>query len=207
VGIEHQKKYPWCAADLTPDIVRSVSRFQAENLRALGGTCERIVTKTPEDFWELGLIRILFPKARIVHCRRDPVDTCLSCFMQDFTWLTYATRLDLLAEVYRLYRHAMDHWRAVLPPSAVLEVSYEDVVDQTEVVARKLCNFIQVPFEESCLRFHENSRRVDTASRWQVRRSVYRSSVRRWERYREFLGPLLSLEETGKRSEEDGAVR
>jgi hypothetical protein len=115
--------------------------------------------------------------------------------MQNFAGIPYATCLHCLAEVYRQYLRIMEHWRCVLKPDSLFEVSYEGLVDQPEEQIRKLCDFCQVPFEESCLRFHENRKRVETASLWQVRKPVYRTSVQRWERYQEFLGPLLALGE------------
>ena len=115
--------------------------------------------------------------------------------MQNFVRLNYATSLDDLAAVYRLYLQIMAHWHAVLPPSMMLDVSYEELIRRPEETIRRLCDFCGLEFEENCLRFHENTRRIDTASRWQVRRPFYAASIGRWEHYREFLGPLLSLAE------------
>jgi hypothetical protein len=171
-----------------------LSESVARRLREGAGPCVRIVTKRPEDFWNLGLIGILFPKARIIHCRRHPIDTCLSCYMQNFWLVPYATKLEELAEVYRLYRRITDHWWSVLSPERVCEVSYEDLVERPEDIVRRLCGFCGVPFEAKCLHFDQNPRRVYTASRWQVRRPLYGTSVGRWKAYREMLGPLLTLE-------------
>jgi hypothetical protein len=171
-------------------------RFSAkERLVRLVGTSSRIVTKLPEDYRELGLIQILFPAVRIIHCTRDPMDTCLSCYMQFFKFVPYARDLESLAGVYRLYRELMDHWRKVLPDGTVFDVSYETLVDQPEETVRAICDFCGLPFEQRCMDFHKNGGLTDTASRWQVRKPIYRSSVRRSARYREFLGPLLELED------------
>lgn len=191
-----RKNYPRCCELLTPHVVRKLAQSAHERLRRTAPHASRIVTiKNPEDFWELGLIRILFPKSRIIHCERHPIDTCLSCYMQDFFSIPYATSLEGLAIVYKGYRRMMRHWNRVLPPPATLSMSYENLVMDHEAQVRRLCDFCQIPFEENCLQFHHNPRSVTTASVWQVRRPIYTSSVGRWERYREYLGSLLELAE------------
>jgi Flp pilus assembly protein TadD len=189
-----RKEYPWCADELTPAIIKRLSRSLADGLRRDADHCKCVATKRPEDFWDLGLIASLLPRARIIHCRRHPIDTCLSCYTQNFEWVPYSTSLERLCEVYRLYLQMIEHWRAVLPPSSIFEVCYEDLVQRPETVVPRLCAFCGVAFEEGCLRFHTTERRIHTASRWQVRRPLYQTSLRRWERYREFIGPLLPLE-------------
>lgn len=190
-----KQRYPWCARQLTTDVVFNLSHAFAQQRMREAGDSARIVTKRPEDFWDLGLIRILLPKARIIHCRRHPIDTCLSCYMQDFADIPYATDLDALAEVYRHYLRIMNHWNEVLPASAILDINYEELVTEPESAVRRLCEFCGLQFEPSCLQFHQNKKRVETASRWQVRRPLYQSSVDRWKRYRDYLGPLLELDE------------
>jgi hypothetical protein len=194
--LKSKKPYPWCAKAMSAKIVERIARSLAERRHREAGSCLRITTKLPEDFWDLGLIAILFPNARIIHCRRHPIDTCFSCYMQNFSTIPYATSLYGLAEVYRLYRRIMEHWRTVLNPESLFELSYEELIKRPEEVTHELSDFCGLSFEERCLRFYENRNRVATASQWQVRRPVYGTSVQRWERYREFLGPLLELEET-----------
>jgi tetratricopeptide (TPR) repeat protein len=190
-----KREYPWCIEDLTSDAVRKVSNALSLQFRTVAGPCSRVVTKMPEDFWDLGLIAILVPKVKIIHCHRDPIDTCLSCYMQDFWGVHYATSLEQLADVYRLYLRIMKHWRTVLSPSNIFDVSYEDLVTHPADVIPTLCEYCGLDIEETCLRFHENRRGINTVSRWQVRKPIYQTSLRRWERYRDFLGPLLSLED------------
>lgn len=186
--------YPWCARKLSRAVVHALSKSLRDQRCQEAGPCDRIVTKLPEDFWNLGLIAILFPKAWIIHCSRHPIDTCLSCYMQNFESLIWATSLDQLADVYRLYLRIMEHWRSVVPASQLFELQYEDLISEPEETVRRLCDFARVPFQEGCLRFYETSRRVDTASRWQVRNPLYTTSVGRWKHYRPFLGPLLELD-------------
>jgi tetratricopeptide (TPR) repeat protein len=204
--LKSRKPYPSCAGDLTPETVRRLSRSLAQGRRRMaGGSATRIVTKMPEDFWDLGLIAILFPRASVIHCRRHPIATCFSCYMQNFESVPYATSLGALAEVYRLYLRIMGHWRTVIPSTALHEIDYEQLVSAPEKATRELCEFCAVPFEPSCLRYHEKRETVLSASRWQVRQPVYQTSVNRWMAYREFLGPLLALEKEAISSEEPGA--
>jgi hypothetical protein len=158
-------QYPACLIGASRERIHIVARSLAQRLKAEVGSDRRPITKRPEDFWDLGLIAILFPKARIVHCQRDPIDTCLSCYMQNFAQIPFATSLSTLVEVYRLYQRIMQHWRATLPTSAIYELSYETFVRQPEESVRKLTDFCGIPFEDTCVRFHENHRPVQTVSR------------------------------------------
>jgi tetratricopeptide (TPR) repeat protein len=192
--LKSKLSYPRCCSALTADAVRRLSSDVRERLQRLAGPCHRIVTKLPADCFDLGLIRIFFPKATIIHCMRNPIDTCLSCYMQDFAYIPYATDLAQLAVTYRAYQHIMRHWQSVLPPPTICEVRYEELTSDPATAVRAICAHCELPFESSCLHFHRRSTQVKTASRWQVRRPIYTSSVGRADRYREFLGPLLSLE-------------
>jgi hypothetical protein len=185
--------YPSCVDALSQELVRAIALPIVNAFQSFAEAGSRVVTKRPEDFWDLGLIAVFFPKARIVHCRRHPIDTCFSCYMQDFIGIRFATSLDDLATVYRLYLQIMAHWRTELPKSMLHELSYEELVCRPEQTIRELLEFCGLPFEESCVRFHETARRVDSASRWQVRRPMSAASLNRWERYKDFLGPLLPL--------------
>jgi tetratricopeptide (TPR) repeat protein len=191
-----RRPYPHCARKLSPTHVRQLAQIIRQARRKEAGGRERSVSKLPEDFWDLGLIAILFPNAKIVHCRRHPIDTCLSCFMQDFQLLPWTTSLELLNEIYRLYERVMEHWRTVLPKNSLFEIRYEELVTHPTANVHHLCDVLNLPFEEGCLRFYENRQRIETASRWQVRSPIHDSSVGRWKRYREFLGPLLRLDQS-----------
>ena len=154
----------------------------------------RVVDKMPTNFLELGLIHRAVPGARIVHMQRDPIDTCLSIYFQDFrSTLAYANDLDDLAHFYRQYERLMDHWRRVLPQDVLLEVPYESLTEDLEGWTRRMLEFVDLPWDQRCLEFHQTQRSVVTASKWQVRQKINRSSVARWRRYAAHIAPLLEL--------------
>jgi len=166
-------------------------------LLRLSADAARVVDKFPTNFLFLGLIHAALPHARIIHMRRNPIDTCLSIYFQHFEAAnTQANDLDDLAHYYREYRRLMRHWRAVLPSGAMLEVPYEGLVQDLEVWSRRMLDFIELPWDPRCLEFHRTARTVVTASRWQVRQKISTSSVGRWRNYERFVGPLKSLQET-----------
>jgi tetratricopeptide (TPR) repeat protein len=154
----------------------------------------RVIDKMPANFWNLGFIHEALPNARIIHLRRDPLDTCLSIYFQHFKrGHAYANDLDDLAHYYREYRRLMAHWLSVLPEQTILEVPYEGLVDDQEGWSRKMLQFVGLPWDERCMEFHTTRRSVMTASKWQVRQKMTRSSIERWRNYQPFLGPLLTL--------------
>ena len=161
-------------------------------VQALAPSATHIVDKLPDNFRRIGLIHLALPGARIIHVHRDPIDTCLSCFAQLFTGdLPYTYNLAELGRYYRAYCDLMEHWRRVLPASAVLDVRYEDVVADLEGQARRLLAYCEIPWNDACLAFHRNRRVVRTASVTQVRRPLYASSVSRWHAFSDLAQPLL----------------
>jgi hypothetical protein len=160
----------------------------------LSATAQRVVDKNPSNFQYAGLIHAVFPKARIIHMRRHPIDTCLSIYCQHFFNLgPYANDLDDLAHHYGEYLRVTDHWRAVLPATALLEVPYEALIEDQEGWTRRMLDFIGLPWDPKCLDFHRTERVVITASKWQVRQQIYAASMGRWRNYEKFLGPLRRL--------------
>jgi tetratricopeptide (TPR) repeat protein len=152
----------------------------------------RLVDKMPGNFLYAGLIPLMLPGARIIHIRRDPVDTCLSCYTRLFGGeqpFTYDQ--SELGQFYRHYEHLMAHWRAVLPSERFIEVDYEAVVDNLEDEARRLVDFLGLPWDDACLNFHDNRRVVRTASVNQVRQPIYKTSKNRWQAYAGHLVALL----------------
>ena len=151
------------------------------------------VDKNPNNFVYAGVVKLAIPNAKIIDARRHPLDSCLGSFKQLFASgqpFTYdATEL---AEYYLQYRRLMEHWREVLP-GFVLDVRYESVVADLEGEVRRMLDFCGLPFEESCLHFHETRRAVKTASSEQVRQPIYSSSVHLWRRYEPWLGEFIEV--------------
>jgi tetratricopeptide (TPR) repeat protein len=163
-------------------------------LKGLSPDALRVIDKMPANFLRLGLIHEALPNARIIHMRRNPIDTCLSIYFQHFkTGHSYANDLDDLAHYYGEYLRLMKHWNTRLPEGAILEVSYEDLVEDQETWSRTMLRFIGVPWDPRCIDFHRTSRSVMTASKWQVRQKMNRASIERWRNYEEFIAPLLTL--------------
>jgi tetratricopeptide (TPR) repeat protein len=154
-------------------------------------TAQRVTDKMPHNFQHLGLIALLFPNAKIVHCRRDPLDTCVSVFTTQLRAHIhgYAGDLETLGLFYREYSSLMDHWREVLPLT-IHDLDYEGLIEDPEIETRKLVDFVGLPWDPACLAPHESTRAVHTQSRSQVRQPIYKSSVARWRRYESHLGPL-----------------
>ena len=158
-----------------------------------GGDATRVVDKHPYNFLHLGLIATLLPQARIIHCRRDPLDTCVSCFFRNFAD-PFPFRHDLrhLGMYYREYERLMAHWRQVLP-IPIFEVQYEELTADPDRVIRPLIAHCGLPWDDRCARFYETQRPVRTASMLQVRKPMYRSAVGRWKRYEAQLQPLVEV--------------
>lgn len=184
--------YPGGLAEL-PDARRTEMRD--EYLRILAEASEGkpwVTDKFPSNFLHLGLIRQLLPEARFVHCRRDPMDNCLSVFIQDFgTGNYYANDLDDIAFYYRRYLALMAHWRGLFGDQ-LREVSYEQLIEDQAGVTRGLLQGLGLEWEESCLAFDKNPRKVSTLSRWQVRQPIYKNAAGRWRRYAKHLKGLQS---------------
>jgi tetratricopeptide (TPR) repeat protein len=181
------------AAD-DPPWLSTLSAAALDDLRRRAPQASRITDKMPGNFKYLGLIHAAFPKARILHIRRHPIDTCLSIYFQNFNDRhAYATDLEHLARYYREYYRLMAHWRAALSPEVLLDVPYEALVDDPERWSRKIIEFIGLEWDARCLDFHLTERRVGTPSKWQVRQKIYKTSKERWRNYEKFVGPLLPL--------------
>ena len=180
-------------ADLTADDLARLGDDYVARAGELPAGKTRFVDKLPGNFINLGLVRLILPEARIIHVRRDPVDTCLSCYSKNFKAanLPYTYDQTELGLFYRDYEALMAHWRATLPATHFLEVEYETVVDDVEAQARRMIAFLGLPWDPACLEFHRTKRPVRTASVNQVRMPIYRASVGRWRAHAAFLGPLL----------------
>jgi tetratricopeptide (TPR) repeat protein len=176
---------------LDGDLLASLADAYLRRRQAEAGRAVRITDKMPTNYFHLGLIALLFPGARVIHCRRDPLDTCLSCYFNDFKKSpAYHNRLDDLGFNYRLYLGLMEHWKQVLP-LPILEVQYEELVGNIEEVSRRMVSFCGVPWDPAVLRYYENTRSVQTSSLWQVRQPIYHRAIGRWKHYARHLNPLL----------------
>lgn len=188
-------------ADIRRGVLREPTRTKLAEayLRLMDPSADalRVVDKTPLNSDYLGVIHSVFPNARIIYMRRDPIDTCLSCYFQPFsTALNFTMDLSDLAHYYREHRRLIAHWRAVLPPGSILEVPYEGLVADQQVWTRRILDFLGLQWDERCLDFHRTKRPVVTASYWQVRQRIYGDSVQRWRNYGKFIGPLLQLQKS-----------
>lgn len=193
-------RYPRCAAELGPEPAEMLARQYLEGGAAPGAGERRVTDKLPTNFLHLGLIALLLPGARIVHCRRDPRDIALSVYAQQFAeGHVWAYAFEDIAAFHSQYERLMTHWRAVLP-RPLLELDYEELVRDPEPACRRLLAFCGLDWDPVCLEFHRHRRVVDTASNWQVRQPLYRSSVGRWRRYAPHLPELVgSLRRAGVR--------
>jgi tetratricopeptide (TPR) repeat protein len=170
-----------------------------ERLAALNAAAPRMTDKMPDNYLYLGLLALLFPRAKFIHCRRDLRDVAVSCWITYFRQVPWTNEIDHIATRFREYRRLMEHWRQVLP-LAMLEVDYEETVADMEEVARRLVNWCGLAWEPTCLQFHQTQRPVRTASATQVRKPVYQNSVARWKHYDSLLRPLFDqLEMLGPR--------
>ena len=175
---------------LSPEQCDSLAQRYLGVLAGRYPSAQRVTDKMPQNFLCLGLIALLFPKARVIHCLRDPLDTCLSCYFQMFpSSHAYANDLANLGAYYRQYQRLMDHWRAVLD-IPIFEASYEGLVREPEKLGRAMVEFCGLEWDPHCLEFYKSERSVATASAQQVRQPIYSSSLGRWQHYADYLEPL-----------------
>jgi tetratricopeptide (TPR) repeat protein len=152
-----------------------------------------VVDKTPFNYLHLGAIARVLPGAKVIHIRRDPRDVGVSCFTQNFVQpLAWTCDLAHIGAYATEYARLMKHWREALPDGAMLEVDYETLVANPEAEARRMLAFVGLEWDPACLAFHAAAGAVRSASKWQVRRPLYTSSVGRWKAYQQFIGPLLA---------------
>lgn len=178
----------------TPALIAGIAAAYEQLLQQYSREATRVVDKMPNNFMWLGLINAVFPQARIIHAQRNPIDTCLSIYFQSFSSsYSYGTDFGDLAFYYREYERLMQHWRTVLPADQFLEVSYEALIDDQAAWSQRIVEFVGLEWDERCLEFHKTERIVGTASSWQVRQKIYRTSKARWRNYEGHLGSLLDL--------------
>jgi len=182
--------YPQCVHNLMVADCDRLANIYLEKIGRAAGDKIRVTDKFPQNFLHLGLISLLFPQATVVHCRRSPLDTCISCYSQNFTHGQLFTRnLRTLGQYYREYHRLMEYWRSVLD-IRITEVIYEELIDAHEDVVHRLVDSCELPWSDRCLNYFETDRPVLTASREQVREPIYRSSIGRWKHYAAYLDEL-----------------
>ena len=182
--------YPDCLKTLDAETVDAVSTDYIERLRKVMGEAKRFTDKNPLNFEHLGLIMLVFPNAHVIHCRRDPMDLCLSLYFQHFSERhEFAYSFAGIAEYHRHYEQLMAHWHSVFP-GRIHDIQYEALVADLETVSRDMLAYLDLQWDENCLAFHRTVRPVGTASHWQVRQPVYTRSVERWRHYEPYLEEL-----------------
>lgn len=190
----------WARGEMYPACLDMMGVRQASQLAsaylaaiaALNGSATYVTDKMPDNFMLMGLIATLFPDSHVIHCRRDPLDTCLSCHMTYFAaGQDYTHDLTDLGAFYRDYHRWMLHWKTALHYPAI-EIDYEELVGDLEGQTRRLLELLDLPWDDRCLRYHENRRVTTTASRQQIHQPIYTSSVGRWTHYEKHLGELIA---------------
>jgi tetratricopeptide (TPR) repeat protein len=184
--------YPQSMQNLSKDLLTLLGKQYIERTKNHGTDEQHITDKMPANFFCVGLIHLMLPNAKIIHIRRSPVDTCLSEFSKLFNnGQAHSYDLTELGRYYQNYNKLMKHWHSVIPSDNFIEIQYEDLVADNERKSRELISFVGLEWDEACLNFHQNKRAVRTASITQVRKPIYQSSIAKWKRYEDYLGPLL----------------
>jgi tetratricopeptide (TPR) repeat protein len=175
--------------------LQQLANAHLDKLHKLHPTADRVSDKMPDNYMYVGLMYLFFPQAKFIHCRRDLRDIAVSCWTTQFAQIRWANTFEQIASRFRQYRRIIDHWERVLPAS-VLQIDYEDTVEDLEGVARRLIEWCDLEWQPACLQFHKTRRPVRTASITQVRQPIYKRSVARWKNYESMLDPLFrQLEE------------
>ncbi len=192
--------YPDMVVQLDAAAIEWGAKRYLEKLDSIDTEAARVTDKMPTNFFHLGMIAVMLPRARVIHCRRDAMDVCLSNFVQLFAeGHYYSYDLSDIAAYYRGYERIMSHWREVLP-IRMYEVQYEELINDQERISRELLDYIGLDWDDRCLAFYETKRAVRTASNWQVRQPIYKSAQKRWKNYEKNLTQLksdLQYEELG----------
>ncbi len=187
-----QQPYPECLPQITRRNLDGFAQSYLQYLLRFSRSDIRITDKMPLNFIHLGFISLLFPKARVIHCVRDPRDTGLSIFFQNFSdGHPYAVDLTNIGHYYRQYQRLMHHWEEVLE-IPMITVKYETLIDDQEAQSRGIIDFLGLEWEEQCLQFYKSERSVSTASYEQVRQPIYKRSVQRWKNYEPYIQPMMN---------------
>jgi len=188
----HFQHFPEATAHFSLEQWQQLGQSYLHKVWELAPEASYITDKMPVNFLYIGMMHLMFPNAKIIHAMRNPMDSCFSCYSRLFHKdnLAYSYDLHALGRYCNRYLSLMEHWHAVLPAGTILDCRYEEMVEHTEVQARRVLEYIGLPWDERCLDFHKNKRRVKTASQSQVQKPIYKSSVERWKNYEKHLGVL-----------------
>lgn len=184
--------YPECMADVDAVALRSQAERHLQLLKNFVGSDKRVISTRSGNFMYLGLFRAMFPNGRIIHCRRDPLDTCVTCYLQDFQRLSYGAAQEELAHYYCQYERMMSHWNEVLAPP-IHEVTYEDLVTQPEPTIKALCDYCDLPWDDRYLIFYRDSRPVRSEDQRNVHRPLDRRNVGIGKRYEAYVQPMMQI--------------
>ena len=191
-GPQGQLPYPEFVSAVSDEGLKQIGDSYAKALDSYAPGAPHITDKMPSNYYYVGLIHLALPRAKVIHTVRNATDTCISCFSKLFSGdLVYTYEFGELARYWIQYHRTMEHWRQVLPPGSFLDVRYEEVVADMEGQARRIIDYLGLPWDDACLRFHELERPVKTASAMQVRQPIYSGSVARWKRYGTLVQPLI----------------
>ena len=185
--------FPSMVKDFTPEQFRQMGQFYLDETWKLSPNSEFIVDKMPANHFYVGFIYLMFPNAKIIHATRDPMDSCFSCYSKLFGThnLPFSYDLGELSRFWVRYKKLMNHWTAVLPKDTIFTMPYEEMVGDIEFYARRLLEYIGVPWDARCLDFHKSRRHVKTTSMGQVTKPIYKSAVARWEKFSDHLEILF----------------
>jgi hypothetical protein len=183
--------------------IERIAELNSEELTSLGlkyletiqkcsnGTYKYVSDKLPSNFWYIAMIRYILPQAIIIHSERDAMDTCFSCYQQNFvSGHSYIYKLENVGHYYNCYRELMQHWNG-LYGDEIYNLNYEALIANQELETRKLLEHCKLNWQEACMSFHKTKRSVSTASAMQVRQPIYKQSVAKWRHYEQYLEPLL----------------
>ena len=171
------------------DKLKEICQEYINKLKSISNNSERVSDKLPINFKWIGLIKIMFPNSKVVHCIRSPKDNCISIFKTYFTNtnLNFAYNLDEISEFYKLYKDLMIHWKNILK-EFVIDIEYEEIIHDPEQQIRSLLKSCNLGLNINCLKFYNNKRIIKTASDTQARKKIYKSSIDSWKNYEKFIG-------------------
>ena len=175
-------------------LIKKLSDEYLDLLKGISPDTSRVTDKMPTNVMLLGFLHLVFPRAKIIHCRRNPIDTCLSIYVTPFGGkVNFAHDKQNITAYYQQYLRLCAHWRNVLPPEVFIEVDYEDIVHNREPVIRDVIEFCGLKWEDRCLTHEQNDSGINTPSMWQAKQPIYKTSLERWRNYEPWLGELLQL--------------